>query len=181
MDSLRGRLIVASPSIFDGNFRQSVVLIAEHSEAGAMGVVLSRQSQTTIAQAAPQLEAIIDGEEPIHVGGPVQGSALVVLAEFQDPGDSAFTVLEDIGFVAVGTDIDDLSGAVRNARAFAGHAGWGPGQLEAELEREDWIVMAPRREDIFNEEPEALWGRLLERKGGAYALMARMPFDPSVN
>jgi putative transcriptional regulator len=69
----------------------------------------------------------------------------------------------------------------RRARVFAGHSGWGPGQLEAEMEREDWIVAPLRREDVFTEEPGALWSRVLQRKGGEFALMARMPYDPSVN
>jgi putative transcriptional regulator len=68
-----------------------------------------------------------------------------------------------------------------NSRVFAGYAGWGPGQLDGELERDDWIVEPAQVADVFSEEPEALWGAVLERKGGQYALVARMPDDPSQN
>ena len=70
---------------------------------------------------------------------------------------------------------------MRRARVFAGHAGWGPGQLEAELEEESWIVEPPRREEIFSEDPEQLWAAVLRRKGREYALLSTMPPDPSVN
>jgi putative transcriptional regulator len=180
-ESHRGRLLIASPSIYDPNFRQAVVLLAEHSEEGAMGVVLNRPSDTQVIDAAPQLSVLADPDEPVFVGGPVQPQSLVVLAEFEDPELAALTVLDDIGFVAVGSELEDLAGATRQIRAFAGHAGWGPGQLEAELEREDWIVEPAAREDVFSEAAEGLWNELLQRKGGQFALMARMPFDPSTN
>jgi putative transcriptional regulator len=70
---------------------------------------------------------------------------------------------------------------VRQGRAFVGHSGWGPGQLEDELERGDWITEAARREDAFSEDAGELWSNVLMRMGGSYALVARMPADPSVN
>ena len=75
-------------------------------------------------------------------------------------------------------DVVDGAGRIR---VFAGYAGWGPGQLDDELEREDWIVDPAQATDVFSEDPEALWGSVLERKGGQYALVARMPEDPSLN
>ena len=66
-------------------------------------------------------------------------------------------------------------------RVFAGLAGWGPGQLESELERDDWIVEPAIAEDVFTADADGLWSTVLERKGGQYALVARMPPDPSVN
>jgi putative transcriptional regulator len=71
--------------------------------------------------------------------------------------------------------------AARRVRVFAGHAGWGPGQLEAELARDDWFLDRARAEDLFDPAPEGLWAAVLERKGGQFALVARMPEDPSVN
>jgi putative transcriptional regulator len=88
----------------------------------------------------------------------------------------------DLGFI--GTEADDpdaLEGAVRRARVFAGHAGWGPGQLEEELQEEAWIVEPPRREEIFTEDAQALWATVLRRKGRRYALLSTMPLDPSQN
>jgi putative transcriptional regulator len=89
---------------------------------------------------------------------------------------------DDLGFVgSSGPDLGDVAGGVRRARVFAGHAGWGPGQLEDELEEESWIVEPPRREEIFSADPEQLWTTVLRRKGREYALLSTMPPDPSVN
>jgi putative transcriptional regulator len=70
---------------------------------------------------------------------------------------------------------------VRQARAFVGHAGWGPGQLDAELERDDWILESATLQDAFTGDAPELWSSVLTRKGGSYALVARMPADPSSN
>lgn len=180
-DELTGRMLIASPSIFDPNFRQTVLLIARHDEEGAMGVVLNRPTEATIGEAAPQLLGLAESAEPIYYGGPVQPTSLVLLAEFDDPEDAALPVLGDIGFVAIGTELDKVGELTRRTRAFAGHAGWGPGQLEAELERDDWIVESASHDEVFSERAGELWQRVLGRKGGQFALMARMPFDPSVN
>ena len=179
-ESLRGKLLIASPALHDPNFARSVVLITEHNDDGAMGIVLNRPSETAVAQVAPELEPIADGG-PIFIGGPVQPQALVVLAEFADSDAAAWIVAADVGFVAAETDRDELESAVRRGRVYAGYSGWGAGQLEAELSEEAWIVEAPLPAELFPEDPEELWHDVLARKGGQYALIARMPEDPSLN
>jgi putative transcriptional regulator len=181
MDSLRGKLLVASPSLLDPNFRRTVVLIAEHGEDGAMGVVLNRESELEVDDAAPTLGELVEPGARVLEGGPVQPAAVVVMAEFEDPGAAATLVIDDVGFVAADADFDSLGRAVRRVRVFAGLAGWGPGQLEAEIERDDWIVEPATPADVFSEDAEALWSDVLERKGGQFALVARMPEDPSLN
>ena len=179
--SLRGKLLVASPALVDPNFARSVVFITEHSEEGAMGIVLDRPSETAVGELAPQLDEVAGPEAPIYVGGPVQPNALVVLAEFNDPSAAAWIVVADVGFAAANVEMDDLAGFVRRARVYAGYSGWGAGQLEAEMEVDSWIVEAPLPKELFPDDPEALWSDVLARKGGQYALVARMPADPSVN
>jgi len=179
VESLRGHLLVAAPVLHDPNFARSVVLIAEHTDEGALGVVLNRPSESTVAEVVPALEGIVAPDETVFSGGPVEPSGVMVLAEFADPADAALPVDGDLGFVALEADLGEVE--THRARAFAGHAGWGPGQLDAELEEETWFVASFDREDAFAEEPDALWSRVLERKGGAYALVARMPLDPSLN
>jgi len=182
MQSLRGKLLIASPAIMDPNFRRAVVLLAEHTEEGAMGVVLNRVSQFAVGDAVPGLAYLGADEAPVHVGGPVADSAVTVLAEFDDPSQAALLIEPDLGFVpAEPEDQDAAAQAVRRLRVFAGHAGWGPGQLEAEMDEESWIVEEPRRDDVFTDEPEGLWAALLRRKGGEFALIATMPADPSLN
>jgi putative transcriptional regulator len=179
-ESLRGKLLIASPALVDPNFARSVVLITEHNDEGAMGVVLNRPSETAVDEVAPELAAVV-GSEPVFIGGPVQPQALVVLAEFADPDAAAWIVVADVGFVAAATEGERLERAVRRGRVYAGHSGWGSEQLEAELGEEAWIVEAPLASELFPDDPERLWQDVLARKGGQFALIARMPEDPSLN
>ena len=182
MDSLRGKLLLASPTMSDPNFSRSVILIAEHTDEGAMGLVINRPAETTVSDAVPDLAWLTTGDDSVFVGGPVAETAVIVLAEFDRPEIAGALVDDDLGFI--GADADEpeqLEGAVRRARIFAGHAGWGPGQLEDELAEDAWIVEPPRREEVFTEDPEDLWASVLRRKGRRYALLSTMPPDPSLN
>ena len=180
MDSLRGHYLIAAPSLSDPNFARTVVLIAEHSEEGAMGVILNRASETTVAEAVPELQDLA-GSDVVHLGGPVAPDSVVVLGEYPDPEAAGLLICGHVGLPAADTELEALERDTRRLRVYAGHAGWGPGQLDAELEREDWIVEPAVPEEIFTEDPDALWGTVLARKGGQFALLARMPLDPSLN
>jgi putative transcriptional regulator len=175
---VRGSLLIAAPQLLDPNFRRTVVLIADHNDEGSMGVILNRPSGMTVADAAPDLESYVASDTPIFAGGPVQPTSGVILAEVTEAGDPVF---EDIVLVPDLHELADVVDSAGRIRVFAGYAGWGPGQLDGEVEREDWIVEPARPSDVFNEVPETLWGEVLERKGGQYALLARMPDDPSLN
>ena len=181
MGQADGQLLIASPSLNDPNFWRTVVLVIQHSDEGALGLVLNRPSDTTVEDSVPALGHLVAGDEPLFIGGPVQPSSVMVLAEFEDPGDAALLAFDEVGVLAADAGPEQLSAGVRTARAFAGHAGWGPGQLDAELERDDWILERARHEDAFTTTPEDLWSVVLTRKGGSYALVARLPPDPSVN
>jgi putative transcriptional regulator len=181
MDSARGQLLVAGPALLDHNFWRTVVLVVEHNDEGALGLVLNRPSETSVADAVPQLETLLDPQERLFIGGPVQPSSVIVLAEFEDATDAALMAFDDVGVLGTGSSAEELRAGVRSGRAFVGHAGWGPQQLDAELERGDWILEPARREDAFAAAPGTLWSGVLTRKGGSYALIARMPADPSVN
>jgi putative transcriptional regulator len=112
----------------------------------------------------------------------VQPRAVVVLAEFADPGAAAHIVLEDVGFVPADADLERTGDETRRGRVYAGYAGWSPGQLEDELEDEGWIVVdRPLPDELFSPDPDDLWHDVLERQGGHLALIARMPLDPSLN
>jgi putative transcriptional regulator len=181
MDSLRGQLLIASPSLLDPNFQRTVVLIAEHDEGGAMGIVLNRTTEFAVADAAPPLADIVEPGALVYSGGPVQPTAVVILAQFHDAAAAAVPVFEDVGFVGGEPDFEILADEIARARVFAGLGGWGPGQLESELERDDWILEPALARDVFADDPDSLWGEVLERKGGSFALLARMPLDPSLN
>lgn len=180
MDSLRGKLLIASPALLDPNFDRSVVLITEHGEEGAMGIVLNQPSDVLVEEIIPLLEPVTGGG-PVFVGGPVQPEALMVLGEFADEDKAAWIVTADVGLVSAQTEIEELPAAVRRGRVYAGFSGWGPGQLEGELEEEAWIVEAPIPRELFPDDPNQLWSSVLKRMGGEYSIVARMPDDPSLN
>jgi putative transcriptional regulator len=181
MDSVRGQLLVAGPALLDPNFWRTVVLMVEHNDDGALGLVLNRPSETSVGEAVPQLSELLDPAQQLFIGGPVQPSAVIVLAEFEDPTDAALLAFDDVGVLGTGPSEEELTAGIRAGRAFLGHAGWGPGQLDGELERGDWILEPAKLEDAFAAEARRLWSEVLTRKGGSYALVARMPADPSMN
>ena len=181
MESLRGHLLVAGPALLDPNFARSVVLIGDHDEEGALGVVLNRPLPVTVHDAAAPLAGLVSVDEPLFQGGPVQPQAAVVLAEFERLEDAGMIAFDSIGFL-MGEVEEEVTDRLRRARVFAGYAGWGPGQLEAELAEEGgWIVEPALPADPFTEEPNQLWSGVLRRKGGQYAMLATMPVDPSMN
>jgi putative transcriptional regulator len=181
MESQRGQLLIAGPALLDPNFWRTVVLVVEHSDDGAFGLVLNRVSETTVGEAVPDLDALVDADEPIYIGGPVQPSGVIVLGQFEDPDDAALLAFDEVGVLATGSSMLESSAGLRTSRAFVGHAGWGPGQLDSELDRGDWIVEPAQFDDTFSQDPPQLWSAVLARKGGSYALLARMPPDPSLN
>jgi putative transcriptional regulator len=179
VNSLQGKLLVSSPALVDPNFRKTVVLIAHHDEEGAMGLVLSRPSTVAAADAVPALDGLPGAADPVFVGGPVQPEAFMALAEFDDVDEAAAPIFDSVGFMPAEAEPDEL--AIRRLRLFAGYAGWGPGQLEAELEEPSWIVVAAEPDDPFADDPEELWKTVVQRKGGPFSLMENMPFDPGLN
>ena len=181
MDSLRGKLLVAAPTLVDPNFRRTVVLICEHTEEGALGLVLNRATGIGIDAAVPELAELLEGESQLWSGGPVQPQSIVLLADFREPADETLMVAGSVGLVLQGAELEDLAGTTQRARAFLGYSGWGPGQLEAELETDDWIVAPAEPDDAFAQDPDGLWARALARMGGEYALLATMPPDPRLN
>lgn len=180
MESLQGQLLIASPGLLDPNFRRTVVLVTEHNDEGAAGLVLNRPSPAPVAEIVPQLEELAEEGEQVWLGGPVQPDAVLVLGEFLDPDDAAVPLFGLLGFPSL-DEPADVRVATTRRRVFAGYAGWGAGQLEDELGREDWILERALADDAFTEEPGELWAGVLRRKGGVYELVARMPEDPSVN
>lgn len=181
MRSLRGHLLVAGPGLDDPNFRRTVLLVGEHGEDGAMGVVLNRQTSVTVADAVPPLAELVAADDLVFVGGPVRPQAVVVLADFVDPGHADDLVLGTVGFLPGEIEHADDVGRVRALRVFAGYAGWSPGQLEDELRERSWLVLPARVSDVFCDRPNALWRDVLRRQGGALAVLGLLPEDPQVN
>jgi putative transcriptional regulator len=177
MDSLKGRLLISGAGLFDPNFRHTVVLLAEHGEDGAFGVVLNRPLAVTVGDAASELAGLVAPDEPLYAGGPVEPGRAIIVAEFEHPEFVTQPVVGSIGLLPGG---EIPSGLVR-ARVYAGHSGWGAAQLDAEINAEAWIIEDARPEDVFCAEPKQLWSSVLRRKGDAYTMLSTMPFDPTMN
>lgn len=180
----KGRLLVASPSLTDPNFHRSVVLLLEHSENGALGVILNRPTAILSREALPgRLAEPLSDESVVHEGGPCEPGSVLLLGEFRDGGLTmgGTPVVGALRVVEPDADLRGMEDSVLGLRAFGGYAGWGGGQLEDEIDEDAWIDAECFPEDVFCDEPARLWSTVLERKGGNYRLVARMPLDPSLN
>lgn len=180
MKSLKGQLLISSGGLFDPNFRHTVVLVGEHDAEGAVGVVLNRALDHLVAKAVPALADVVTEGARVFEGGPVQQTSVVLLAQFARPGSADLEIFDNVGFLTGDVSAEVRSDIVR-ARVFVGHAGWGPGQLDNELKEDTWLVGPARADDVFTDEPDLLWSRVVKRLGPKYEQMSRMPFDPSMN
>lgn len=185
MPSLKGQLLIAAPALADPNFARSVVLMVQHGEEGALGLVLNRPLETTVAEAWQQVNhESCDIPETVHLhqGGPCEGPLMVVHAS-QEHGQ--ISVLKNLFFT---TDKDMIEGLVNQRpgamKFFVGYAGWGKGQLEREMEQGGWLTMPAGDEPVFAE-VEDLWDRLMAliMKASAWGQVRPdlVPDDPSVN
>ena len=182
--SLQGRLLVATPGLVDANFFRSVVLIVEHNEEGAAGVVLNRPSDTELREGPLEdWSPLAADPQLVFVGGPVQPDGAVCLARVaaETPPPGWKSVLGGLGVLDLRTTFDDVRSGVDRLRVFAGYAGWGAGQLETELEEGSWYVVDADPEDALTSMPGALWRFVLRRQPGKLALVANFPTDPAMN
>ena len=167
--SLRGKILIAGHRLKDPNFFKSVVLIVEHGDEGAMGLVINRPSTVTVSNALAEHFDMPDIEELIYVGGPVEPQALFILHTAEELGVGEPSVIPGL---FVGSSAEDFESAVRAAgasdgeiqfRIFSGCTGWSPGQLESEIARSDWLIFPAQPEFIFHTDPYAVWELLVQR------------------
>lgn len=149
-ESLRGRLLIAAPSLYD-YFRRTVVLVIEHNEDGAMGVVLNRTSETLVGEVVPALAELADADELVRVGGPVSPDAIVALGEFGDPSEAGAAVIGGLGTL----DPERSNGSLVRLRVYAGYAGWSAGQLEQEIAQNAWLTVEADADVLFETPVEA--------------------------
>ena len=187
--SLTGRLLVASPLLGDPNFERSVVLLVDHDEDGALGVVLNRPTGLEVGVVIPAWGDYTTGPAMVFKGGPVgEDSALAlgalaggVPADDDEEPDGFRRVFGSLGLIDLDAEPAILAGELRAVRVFAGYAGWGPGQLEDELAEDAWFVVESLPGDPFVDAPDRLWRDVLRRQGGELAMVATFPEDPSLN
>jgi len=185
MTDLKGRLLVATPNLGDPNFERTVVLVLEHGDEGALGVVLNRPSELDLAEPLPEWARAAAHPSVVFIGGPVAPSAAVCLARLgRYGGTEGWLPLPPDGVVGtldLDSDPDEAIPRLDEIRVFAGYAGWGPGQLESEIDDGGWFVVDADPADPLSPAPERLWAQVLRRQRGAVALFAAYPADPTLN
>jgi putative transcriptional regulator len=180
MASLTGHLLIASPRMADPNFAQTVVLIVSHNPDGALGVVLNRPSDTTVAQVLQRRGKTCQRHETIHVGGPCHGpmTAVHTLTSL-----GRIHVLPGLFFTGDEEDVQSLleQGDAAAVRFFVGYAGWDAGQLDAELRTGCWLISTASIDRVFDTGPHQ-WSRLTRSITSIANLWPKLvPPDPSVN
>lgn len=190
-DSLRGRLLVATPALRDPNFARAVVFVLAHADAGTLGVVLNRPSVTPVAQLLPDWAPVATDPDVLFLGGPVNVDHVIGLVDVpvgpdrSDPvpagGAEDLPLLGSVHPVDLNEPPEALPHPPRAARLFAGSAGWGPRQVEGELDEGAWWVLEALVSDLFTSEPADLWPRVLRRQPGRLAWFANALGDPAHN
>lgn len=180
--SLAGRLLVATPALSDPNFDKSVVLLLDHDREGALGVVLNRPTPVGVSEVLEPWASLAGEPGVVFQGGPVALDAALALAVVPGAGPLGWRrVHGSIGLVDLEAPPEVLAAEVGSLRIFAGYAGWGPEQLERELDEGAWYVVESEPGDVSAPEPERLWRAVLRRQRGSLALLATYPDDPSLN
>ena len=182
MDSLKGHLLIAVPELPDRNFFRSVVLLFQQDEMGASGVILNRQSDITVAQVWEEVSDFdCECHDLVNIGGPVEGPLIALHASL------ALAESQVLPGVFISMSRDNLNGIVaqddHEFKLFSGYSGWGPGQLESEMDVGGWLTMEAEYEHVF-ESPDELWKKVCETFG-AQIMQAQIgnhvPTDPSMN
>lgn len=183
VDLSPGTLAISAPMMQDPNFRRTVVLICEHQPGtGSFGLVLNRQLDMQLGDV---LEGRFAYDPPLYLGGPVQRETLHYLHTRPDDVPGGIPLSDGVTWGGNFERVQQLTqtgdASADGLRFFLGYSGWGPGQLEDELDDEAWILAPSAADLIFEVEPDALWRTVLRRMGGEYAVLANFPDDPRMN
>jgi putative transcriptional regulator len=181
-----GTLLLANTDLLEPTFRRSVIYVVEHNDGGTLGVVLNRASETAVYNVLPQWAKLATKPKTMYIGGPVKRDAALCLATLRAGVDPAAVpglrhVQGRVVMVDLDAEPDSIAPAVEGVRIFAGYSGWTIGQLEGEIERDDWIVLSALPTDVLAEPRIDLWGRVLRRQPMPLSLMATHPIDLSRN
>ena len=179
-----GMLLVATPALLDPNFADTVVLLLDVDENGALGVVLNRPSAVPVADVLADWGDVVAEPEVLFHGGPVstEGALAVGLLRTDDDVPVGFReVVGQLGLVDLDTPVELLDGSLDGIRIFAGYAGWGADQLDGEIAEGSWYVVPSQPRDPFRVDPTELWRDVLRRQPGELAWHSTRPVDPDLN
>lgn len=185
MASLRsGMLLVAAPELQDPHFEQSVVLLLDADDEGALGVILNRPSPVLVADVLEGWRDLAVEPDVLFQGGPVSVDGALALARPADPGTPPVgfrEVVDGLGVLDLDTPVELVADGLAALRIFVGYAGWGPGQLEDEVAEGSWYVVPGTIGDVFALDPSELRRDVLRRQPGSLAWASTRPLDPSQN
>jgi putative transcriptional regulator len=179
-----GMLLVASPELLDPNFADTVVLLLDVDEGGALGVVLNRPSAIPVSSVLEPWGEVVAEPEVLFRGGPVstEGALAVALLRREDDVPVGFRSVEGrLGLLDLDTPVELLEGSLDGLRIFAGYAGWGVEQLAREIDEDSWYVVPAELSDVFRTDTADLWRDVLRRQPGDLAWHSTRPFDPGLN
>lgn len=156
-----GQFLVATDKLEDPNFSQAVVLLIDYdADQGAVGIIVNRKTELTLAKIFPDKKAT---EDPVFEGGPVEIQVVQALIRSATKPSKATLLVGDVYATGSKTEIDKAissRAAPSRFRAFLGYAGWGGGQLEDEIKVGAWSIVRATPKTIFDENPDSLWDRL---------------------
>ena len=177
-------LLVATPALLDPNFSDTVVLMLDVHDDGALGVVLNRPSGLAVAEVLDAWRDVVSEPEVLFRGGPVstEGALAVALLRSSVEVPVGFReVTGSLGLIDLDTPVELLGDSLDSLRIFAGYAGWGADQLLGEIDEGSWYVVPARADDVFREDPSDLWRDVLRRQPGDLAWHSTRPVDPELN
>lgn len=177
-------LLVATPILLDPNFADAVVLLLDTDESGALGVVLNRPTPVPVADVLPDWRDVVSEPEVLYQGGPVSPDgalAVGLVRDDEEPPLGFRAVLDRLGLLDLDTPAALVEGGLAGLRIFAGYAGWGAGQLAAEIEEGSWYLVPGHAGDVFRPDPTDLWRDVLRRQPGQLAWHSTRPVDPDLN
>ncbi len=181
----KGRLLLATPPLDDPNFDRTVIYMLEHHDDGALGVVINRPTGESLIEPLERWIDLQAAPESVFDGGPVEPDALIALAlahrPLTEPSDELSPVSGRVVSADLTADPAFVAGVVSAVRVFRGYAGWGPGQLEGEINAGAWLIFDAEPTDVFAAEPGLLWRTVLRRQRGRLAWLASAPDDLSAN
>ncbi|WP_245650783.1 YqgE/AlgH family protein [Nocardia harenae] len=177
-----GSLLVSAIDLSEPTFRRTVIYVIEHNEAGSLGVVLNRPSDTAVHDVLPRWSEVVSAPHTLFVGGPVKRDAALCVATVRVGATIAgVTGLRRVDGRVVLVDLDadpaEIAPLIEGARIFAGYAGWTFGQLEGELDNHDWYVVSALPADPIAPGRTDLWARVLRRQPLPLSLLASHPIE----
>ena len=162
----RGKFLIAGPEMRDPNFSETVVLLLEYDETGALGLIINWPTEMPADHVLPDIEGLTENAHQVFIGGPVQRGQITLLVQSDEAPGDARHVFADIYFSGSGDLLRQLAAEKESARQFRlylGFAGWSAGQLDAELARGGWRVLPGEAPIVFDPSPETVWSELVER------------------